>query len=64
MSFFIDLSEEQVRLLSERADALGVSAEQLAAAAVVDLISKPQHDYAAAAEYVLKKNEELYRRLS
>lgn len=63
MTFAIELTDEQVRLLGERAVELGVSAERLAAAAVVDLITKPQDDYLHAAEYVLTKNEELYRRL-
>jgi predicted transcriptional regulator len=64
MTFAIELTDEQVRLLSELATELGITAERLAAAAVVDLISKPSLDYVEAADYVLRKNAELYRRLS
>lgn len=64
MNLTIELTDEQNRLLAQRAEELGVSVEHLARAAVVDLISRPEQDYVEAAEHVLQKNAELYRRLS
>jgi hypothetical protein len=43
---------------------LGLTAEDLARAAVVDLLASTGDDFATAAERILKKNEELYRRLA
>lgn len=64
MNLTIELTDEQNRLLAQRAGELGVSVEHLARAAVVDLISRPEQDYVDAAEHVLQKNAELYGRLS
>lgn len=43
---------------------LGLAAEDLAPAAIADLLATPGDDFKAAAERVLRKNEELYRRLA
>ena len=43
---------------------LGLTPEDLARAIIVDLLASPGDDFGAAAERVLKKNEELYRRLA
>jgi hypothetical protein len=43
---------------------LAVRPEDLAAAAVRDLLAAPAPDFQAAARRVLAKNEELYRRLA
>ncbi len=63
MRVAIDLTDEQVARLREQAKALGVAAEELARAAVVDLVTKPADDFEAVAQRVLAKNAELYRRL-
>jgi len=60
----VELTESQVDALRQRAKALGISPEQLAAAAVADLVAKPADDFANAAVRVLSKNGELYRRLA
>jgi len=60
----VELTESQLESLQQRAKALGISAEQLAAAAVADLVSKPADDFQQAASRVLSKNAELYRRLA
>lgn len=60
----VELTDSQLESLRQRAEALGISAEQLAAAAVVDLVSKPAEDFQQAAVRVLSKNAELYRRLA
>ncbi|HET9768209.1 MAG TPA: hypothetical protein VFS60_15250 [Thermoanaerobaculia bacterium] len=59
----IDLTEEQLARLNEQAAALGVRPEDLARAAVVDLVTKPANDFRQVAEHVLAKNAELYRQL-
>lgn len=64
MKLAIDLSEAQEDRLRERAKTLGVAPEELARAAVADLLANPDDQFATAAEYVLKKNAELYRRLA
>ena len=59
----IDISEEQSRKLKSEAERLGLTPEQLAKAAVVDLLDRKE-DFDDAAAYVLAKNAELYKRLS
>jgi hypothetical protein len=60
----VELTESQIESLRERAKTLGISPEQLAAAAVADLVAQPADDFRAAAARVLAKNAELYRRLA
>jgi pyrroloquinoline quinone (PQQ) biosynthesis protein C len=60
----VELTESQIETLRQRAKALGISPEQLASAAVVDLVSQPAEDFGIAAARVLSKNSELYRRLA
>jgi hypothetical protein len=47
-----------------RAARFGLAPEDLARAAIADLLATPRDDFKAAAERVLRKNEELYRRLA
>jgi hypothetical protein len=60
----IDLSAAQAEQLRLEAERLGLTAEDLARAAIVDLLAGTGEDFATAAERILKKNEELYRRLA
>ena len=60
----VELTDSQIESLRDRAKTLGISPEQLAAAAVVDLVSQPADDFRDAAARVLSKNLELYRRLA
>jgi len=60
----VELTESQLESLRQRAKALGISPEQLAAAAVADLVTKSAEDFEQAAARVLSKNSELYRRLA
>lgn len=64
MKISIDLSPAQAERLRAEAERLGVTSEDLARAAIVDLLANPSADFNAAAERVLKKNEGLYRRLT
>jgi hypothetical protein len=64
MQLPVELSEHQIEALRERAKSLGISPEQLASAAVADLVNQPAADFEEAAARVLAKNAELYRRLA
>ena len=64
MKLSIDLSPAQAERLRLEAERLGLTPEDLARAAVTDLLARAGADFEAAAERVLKKNEELYRRLA
>ena len=64
MKVAFELTEQQAEKLRREAEKLGISPDQLAQAAVSDLLSTPDGAFAAASERVLEKNDELYRRLS
>ena len=60
----INLSDQQAQALAEAAKRLEVSETELATAAVRDLAAQQSADFVTAAETVLEKNRELYRRLA
>lgn len=64
MKIAIELSAVQSEQLKTIAASLGVPAEELAQAAITDLIGSDGADFEAAASRVLRKNRELYKRLS
>ena len=64
MKLSIELSEAECTKLRDEATRLGVGPEDLARAALADLLRNEDEDFRKAAEHVLRKNEELYRRLA
>lgn len=64
MTLNLELDEQQARRLQDVARQLNVSVNDLARAAINDLLAKPDNDFERAAERVLKKNAELYKRLA
>lgn len=64
MNISISLPEEAERRLAETAKRLNVRIEDLAAAAIRDLVTPPGEDFDGAAQRVLEKNRDLYRRLA
>jgi hypothetical protein len=64
MKLSIDLSPAQADRLRLEAERLGLTPEDLARAAIADLLATTGEDFKAAADRVLKKNAELYRRLA
>jgi hypothetical protein len=64
MKLMIDLSPAEAERLRLEADRLGLSPEDLARAAIADLLATPADEFRVAAERVLRKNQELYRRLA
>ena len=63
MSITFNPDDEQSKRLQARARELGVDVRELALAAVNDLLCRQNDDFARAANVVLEKNRELYRRL-
>ncbi|MDX2054561.1 MAG: hypothetical protein SFV15_19325 [Polyangiaceae bacterium] len=64
MQIPVELNASEVEQLRERAKRLGVLPEDLARAAVSDLLNVPDAEFESAMEFVLNKNAELYRRLA
>jgi hypothetical protein len=64
MKLAIELTAAEERRLREQAARLGVEPADLARAAVSDLLANEDDDFRSAAERVLRKNQELYRRLA
>lgn len=60
----ITLSEVDAERLQQLATELKVSPEALVRATLNDALSRPEPSFRQAMEYVLTKNEELYRRLA
>jgi antitoxin FitA len=62
LSFVVtETQQDQLAALAAR---LNVPAEALAAAALRDLLDRQEATFAAAADHVVAKNAELYRRLA
>lgn len=64
MTLGLELDAQQLQRLEEAARRLNVSVNELAVAAISDLLAKPESDFDRAAQRVLEKNAELYRRLA
>lgn len=64
MKFALELPPAQAEKLLHEASRLGLAPEDLARAAVLDLLGTPDAEFRAAATRVLQKNQELYRRLA
>ena len=60
----INLNDQQAQALADTARRLEISETDLATAAVRDLLAQQSADFVTAAEKVLEKNRELYRRLA
>ncbi|GIW83433.1 MAG: hypothetical protein KatS3mg105_5240 [Gemmatales bacterium] len=64
MTLNLELDEQQAKRLQEVARRLNVSVNDLAKAAINDLLAEVDSDFERAAARVLKKNAELYKRLA
>lgn len=60
----VELSKERIERLKEMATRLSISPEELARAGLEDWLGGPKEQFRKAAEYVMSKNAELYRRLA
>ncbi len=59
-----DLSKDEAKQLKALSEHLGVTSEDLLRAALKNLIGYPQEGFQKTVDYVLRKNKELYQRLS
>jgi len=64
MKVVFELPDARAEKLRQEAERLGIAPSDLARAALTDLLAAREEDFRAAAERVLRKNEELYRRLA
>ena len=64
MKLAFDLTPAEAEKLSAEAKRLGISPEDLARAALSDLLAAPDADFQNAARRVLTKNRDLYKRLA
>ena len=64
MKLTFELPPAQAERLREEANRLGVAPDELAKAALTDLLAIHDPDFEAAVRRVLEKNRELYRRLT
>ena len=60
----VALSDERLNQLQELARRLGVAPEDLIRLSVEELLARPAEDFARVADYLIKKNADLYRRLA
>jgi hypothetical protein len=60
----IELPPDQADRLRKEADRLSVAPDELAKAALADLLGHQSSDFDAAARRILDQNRELYRRLA
>ena len=60
----VELTDERMQALRAAAERLGVAPEDLVRVSIDDLLALPAADFRVAADYLLKKNAELYRRLA
>ena len=64
MTLSVNLPADAERRLAEVATRLNVPVQDLAAAAIRDLLAEPTEEFERVARRVLEKNRELYRRLT
>jgi hypothetical protein len=63
-SITINLSDSQLQVLQDLANAQGIEVDTLLRASLVDWLTSHKTDFVDAADTVLTKNAELYRRLA
>ncbi len=64
MRISIDITGADERALIEAAERLNVPVDELAAAILADILSRRDDEFERAAERMVEKNRELYRRLT
>ena len=64
MTLTVDLPKDIMRKLKELASRYNMTPEELVRASVEELIASPEETFLEAVDYVLKKNQELYKCLA
>jgi len=60
----VTVSDDRLAKLKEVAARFNITAEDLVRVSIDELLSRPEEAFEKAANYVLNKNSELYRRLA
>jgi len=60
----VTVSDDRLAKLKEVAGRFNITAEDLVRVSIDELLSRPEEGFEKAANYVLNKNSELYRRLA
>jgi predicted transcriptional regulator len=60
----ITLPEDRLSRLQELADRFNVKTEDLVRVGIEDFLRQPDEKFQQVADYILKKNSDLYRRLA
>ena len=60
----ITLPEDRLAKLREIAERFNIKPEDMARVSVEELLTRPEESFQRAADYILDKNAELYRRLA
>ena len=60
----VSVPDAQLTQLKEKATRLGITLADLVLLSIEETLSRPDEDFRKAADYVLQKNAELYRRLA
>jgi predicted transcriptional regulator len=60
----ITLPDDRLAKLREIADRFNITPEDLARVSIEELLTRPEESFQQAADYILHKNVELYRRLA
>ena len=63
-SITVTVSDDRMAKLKELAGRFSISPEDLVRVSIDELLARPDEVFEKAAEYVLNKNSELYRRLA
>ena len=63
-SITITVSDDRLEKLKEIAGRFSISTEDLVRVSIDELLARPDEAFEKAAQYVLNKNSELYRRLA
>lgn len=64
VSLTINLSDEQFIKLEKKAKDCGLSAKELVEIEIDEIVLETDKEFSSSLDYVLKKNQELYKRLS
>ena len=64
MTLTVDLPKDTMLKLRALASRYNMTPEELVRASVEELLASPEETFLDAVDYVLKKNQELYKRLA
>lgn len=60
----LDIPEERLKLLSQRAKVLGITPEDLIRLSIAELLMRPAPEVQQAIDDIVQKHADLYRRLA